>query len=80
MRIEIIWCAVQVERISQYEARHVELLSRLPQQLQQHFRRRQREAAGSDAALRWSFPQPILDEGGFREEHAGDSSSDESSK
>ncbi|GAB4820398.1 hypothetical protein N2152v2_007444 [Parachlorella kessleri] len=68
------------ERISEYEARHVQLLVGLPQQLQQHFRRRQHEAAGSDAALRWSFPQPIFDEGRFREEHAGDSSSDESSQ
>ncbi len=68
----------QVERISQHEARHAELLQRLPEHVQQHFRQRQQDAAPSDAALRWSIPQPILDEGHFRAEHAGDTSADDS--
>lgn len=64
-----------VERISQHEARHAELLQHLPPPLREHFQRRQREAAPSDDALRWIFPQPILDEAAFRAEHAGDTSS-----
>lgn len=68
----------QVERISQFEARHAQLLDQLSEPVQQHFRRRQREAAPSDAALRWSFPPPILDEAAFREEHAGAGSSSSS--
>ena len=71
----------QVERISEQEARHAELLAALPQALQEQYQRRQREAAPNEAALRWSFPPVILDEAAFRAEHAGGGgagSSDES--
>lgn len=69
---------LQVERISQYEARHAELLQQMPEEVQAHFRRRQVAAADSDGALCWTFPQLILDEQQFREEHAIGSSSEDS--
>lgn len=66
------------ERISRWEARHAELLQRLPPEARAAHTRRQREAAASEAALRWVMPTPIWDEAQFREDHAGSDSSDSS--
>lgn len=69
---------MQANRISCYEGKLAELLQQLPENAQRHYKQRQQDAANSEAALRWTFPQPILDEKTFREEHADGDSSEES--
>eukprot|EP00873_Tetraselmis_striata_P019488 jgi/Tetstr1/439752/TSEL_028166.t1 len=53
-----------VKRISTWEARHSELLQRLPARIQARVKARQAEAMreAGEGAERWAFPQPVLDE------------------
>ena len=60
-----------IDRISRLEARHAELLARLPPELQRRIESRKRSAAEGDGALRWVLPEPILDEASFRQKFAG---------
>lgn len=66
-----------VERISEYEQRHSELLAQLDPGLQQAHLARRQDAAEQPDALRWVFPTPILEEVAFREARSsGDERSD----
>ena len=51
-----------VDRISHFERRRAELLSQLPQHLQQVITARQSSACEDPGADKWVFPDAILDE------------------
>ena len=55
------------QHISQLEAEHARLLAALPQQVQQAWQRRKVEAAETESALKWTFPDLILAEGAYRQ-------------
>lgn len=65
-------------RISALEAQHSEMLSRLPEDFQLKFHTRRKQAAAEPGAEKWVFPQPILDEAGFRERMAAEGSDTDS--
>ena len=51
-----------IDRISHFERRRAELLSELPQHLQQVIIARQSSACEDPGAEKWVFPDAILDE------------------
>ena len=52
--------------ISRLEQEHARMLALLPRDVQERWQQRKVEAATSDAALRWVFPDVILNEAAFR--------------
>lgn len=67
-------------RISELELRHSEMLSKLPEDFQRKFHSRRKQAAVEPGAEKWVFPQPILDEEGFRERMAAEGSDTDSAE
>ena len=55
------------DRITRLEMEHARLLAALPAKTQEAWQRRKLEAADSEAALRWVFPDLLLNEAEFRQ-------------
>ena len=64
-------CRVLYERIGEFERRQEAALRKLPQALQDAYRRKEAESYEEfgEGAKKWVFPSPILDEGAWRKQH-----------
>ena len=63
---------MMIQRISELEQQHAELLHGLPPHLQEHWQARHKQASleggSSDTGSSWELPSIIYDERGFRED------------
>lgn len=55
-----------VERISQLEKRHKELLTKLPSYMQDHYWQRHKDIVARTGGESWVFPIPVYDEASYR--------------